>query len=238
VDLHRRITYWNRGAERISEYAAEEVLGHSCSDGILAHVDEQGTSLCQTLCPLAKTLADGRYREVHVFLHHGGGARIPVAVRTAPRYGWPVGILFADLDDFKRVSDTDGPDVGDAVLTAVARTLRAATRGTDSVGRWGGDEFVAICPTADATALLEIAARTQVLLRATTVAVGGTEVRATVSIGGAMARSGDDAAALFARADDALYRSKVAGRDRVTVLDAADQVVPPDGVEGISPVSG
>ena len=299
VDLHRRITYWNRGAERIAGYTADDVVGHSCFDGILAHIDDQGNSLCQTACPLAKTLADGRHREVHVYLRHKGGARIPVAVKTAPireasgrivgaveifdddteavrakeriddlqrlaladpgtgvgnrrflemtlrsrlddldRYGWPVGILFVDLDDFKQVNDAHGHDAGDAVLLAVARTLQAATRGTDSVGRWGGDEFVAICPTADVPALREIAGRMQALLRATSITADGAQVAATVSIGGAMAQAGDDTVTLLARADEALYRSKLAGRDRVTVDDAADGLMPAIGAAGISSDAG
>ena len=300
VDLHRRITYWNSGAQRISGYAADQVIGSSCFDAILDHVDESGNSLCHTACPLAKTMADGRYREVHVFLRHRDGARVPVAVRTAPireaggrivgaveifdddteavqaqeriedlqrlalvdpltgvgnrrflevtlrskieefeRYGWTVGVLFADLDDFKSVNDTYGHDVGDAVLVAVARTLRAATRGTDSVGRWGGDEFVAICPTADAAALRAIAGRAQALLRSATIKADSAIVEARVSVGGAMARPGDDAGTLLARADDALYRSKLAGRDMLT-MDDDIAVGPAQAGDGaaVSPAEG
>jgi diguanylate cyclase (GGDEF)-like protein/PAS domain S-box-containing protein len=76
-----RITYWNAGAERITGYSAHEVLGHSCSEGILSQVDDAGGQLCLHGCPLAAVIKDGHPREAHVFLHHKDGQRIPVTVR-------------------------------------------------------------------------------------------------------------------------------------------------------------
>lgn len=84
VDRDRRITYWNKGAERISGYAAEEVTGRSCRDGLLNHVNEEGCLLCTDACPLAASMDDGKPREAEVFLHHAGGHRIPVLVRSSP----------------------------------------------------------------------------------------------------------------------------------------------------------
>lgn len=84
VDRDRRITYWNRGAERLTGYQASEVLGKFCSDNILMHVDERGTSLCRGSCPLAATIADGRLREKEIYFHHKEGHRIPILVRAAP----------------------------------------------------------------------------------------------------------------------------------------------------------
>jgi diguanylate cyclase (GGDEF)-like protein/PAS domain S-box-containing protein len=77
----RRITYWNRGAERITGYGADEVLGHSCAEGILRHVDDKGRQLCLHGCPLAAVMKDGEPREAPVFLHHKDGHRLPVTVR-------------------------------------------------------------------------------------------------------------------------------------------------------------
>jgi diguanylate cyclase (GGDEF)-like protein/PAS domain S-box-containing protein len=82
----RRVVYWNAGAERITGYSAEQVRGSSCADGILMHVDERGTSLCQAGCPLSATLADGQPREAHAYLHHRAGHRVPVLLRTNPIY--------------------------------------------------------------------------------------------------------------------------------------------------------
>jgi diguanylate cyclase (GGDEF)-like protein/PAS domain S-box-containing protein len=81
VTRKRRITYWNRGAERITGYRADEVLGHSCSEGILRHVDDTGRQLCLHGCPLAAVMKDGRQREASVYLHHKDGHRLPVTVR-------------------------------------------------------------------------------------------------------------------------------------------------------------
>lgn len=84
VDRGRRIRYWNHGAERLSGYAATDVVGHLCFDNILNHVDDRGTVLCRSLCPLAATMRDGEPREAEVFLRHREGHRVPVQVRTAP----------------------------------------------------------------------------------------------------------------------------------------------------------
>lgn len=84
VDQDGRLTYWNRGAERISGYKAEEVLGRSCASNILKHISQDGEELCKGGCPLAQTMADGQPREAEVFLHHKSGHRVPVAVRISP----------------------------------------------------------------------------------------------------------------------------------------------------------
>jgi PAS domain S-box-containing protein len=84
VDPGREITYWNRGAERITGYASGAVVGHRCFDNILDHVDAEGNSLCHTICPLAATMRDGQPREVSVWLRHAEGYRKPVRIRTSP----------------------------------------------------------------------------------------------------------------------------------------------------------
>lgn len=84
VDLNRRITFWNAAAERISGYSREQVLGSSCSNNLLRHIDATGRELCLDGCPLAATILDGKTRESGVFLHHRLGHRVPVSVRTSP----------------------------------------------------------------------------------------------------------------------------------------------------------
>ena len=84
VSLERKIIYWNKAAERLTGYRAEEVVGRDCADNILVHVDEDGNSLCLGLCPLAASIADGNLREARVYLHHKDGHRVPVQVRVAP----------------------------------------------------------------------------------------------------------------------------------------------------------
>jgi diguanylate cyclase (GGDEF)-like protein/PAS domain S-box-containing protein len=84
VDRDRRITYWNKGAEQITGFAAEKVAGHFCHDNILNHVGEDGVRLCFTACPLAETIQDGKPRHAEVYLHHADGHRVPILVRVMP----------------------------------------------------------------------------------------------------------------------------------------------------------
>lgn len=83
VDPQRRITYWNKGAERITGFLAKEVVGKCCRDNILTHVDGDGRPLCLIGCPLSGTFEDGQDREAEVYLHHKDGHRIPVLVRIS-----------------------------------------------------------------------------------------------------------------------------------------------------------
>ena len=82
VDKDRVITYWNRAAEEISGFSAAEVVGKSCANNILTHIDADGCCLCDGMCPLAETIADGKPREEEVYMHHKNGQRIPVSVRV------------------------------------------------------------------------------------------------------------------------------------------------------------
>ncbi len=84
VDRDRRITYWSKGAERLTGYPADKVVGRRCRDGILNHVDGAGVQLCRTRCPLRDTMHDGQDRQARVYLRHRGGHRVPVSVRALP----------------------------------------------------------------------------------------------------------------------------------------------------------
>lgn len=84
VDRHRVITYWNKAAERISGFTAAEVVGKSCADNILTHVDGRGCALCTGMCPLAETMCDRKLRQSEIYLHHKDGHRVPVSVRASP----------------------------------------------------------------------------------------------------------------------------------------------------------
>ena len=84
VDRERRITYWNKAAERLTGFRSHEVIGHRCSEDILVHVDCEGKNLCKAGCPLLATMEDTLTREAEVFFHHRRGHRVPVSVRTTP----------------------------------------------------------------------------------------------------------------------------------------------------------
>ncbi len=83
VNLDGIITYWNKAAEAISGFTASEVVGRSCSDNIITHVDGDGNKLCNGMCPLQTTIDDGKSREAELYIHHKDGHRIPVSVRVS-----------------------------------------------------------------------------------------------------------------------------------------------------------
>ncbi|MFH1157204.1 MAG: GGDEF domain-containing protein [Pseudomonadota bacterium] len=83
VDRNRTITYWNRSAETISGFSAMEVVGRSCADNILTHMDGDGNNLCTGQCPLQAAIEDGKPRKAEVYMHHKDGHRIPVSVRVS-----------------------------------------------------------------------------------------------------------------------------------------------------------
>lgn len=102
VDHHRRITFWNKGAERLTGFLSPQMIGSRCSDDLLMHVTEDGISLCRSDCPLSATILDGKARDAQVFLHHRAGHRVPVLIRTGPirnGYGEIVGAfeIFSDV---------------------------------------------------------------------------------------------------------------------------------------------
>ncbi len=79
VDRDRTIVYWNAGAERITGFSAEEVVGRRCPDDVPRHVDDTGRELCNTGCPILRPLADGHHATVQAYLHHKRGHRVPVS---------------------------------------------------------------------------------------------------------------------------------------------------------------
>jgi diguanylate cyclase (GGDEF)-like protein/PAS domain S-box-containing protein len=84
VDSERRITYWNKGAERVTGYQGNKMVGSFCYDNLLSHVTETGTELCQNGCPLTTVLENGGVIQAEVYLRHKDGHRVPVNIRVAP----------------------------------------------------------------------------------------------------------------------------------------------------------
>jgi len=131
----------------------------------------------------------------------------------------PVGIVMADIDHFKKVNDSQGHLVGDAVLQEVARRLATAVRSYDLVGRFGGEEFLIILPGCDAPGLVTPAER----LRRSVADEPIGQISVSVSIGVAsLAQFGDGCPceALLRAADTALYQAKAQGRNRIVVAPA------------------
>jgi len=278
VDPQRKISFWNKQAEKLTGYSAMEIVNRFCYDNLLNAVDQQGVGLCKELCPLAKTILDGQPREADIFLHHKEGHRIPVLVRIKPirdrsgliigavvlfsdhssqmeamekikeleskvfidtltnlpnrsyirmsleskikeyvRYGWTFGVIFMDIDHFKKLNDTYGHDVGDEVLKVVAKTFISNARPFDVIGRWGGEEFIGVLTNVDKFSLYSVAERFRFLVKNSKIKAGQKNLHVTISIGGALVEPDDDLESLIKRADECMYQSKKAGRDKVTI---------------------
>lgn len=134
-------------------------------------------------------------------------------VARSERQGIPLSLVFVDLDHFKQVNDSLGHDTGDAVLVASARVLGSGLRPYDVVARWGGEEFVVLLPGASAEHARAVAERLRSGLEALIVPPCSRPV--TGSFGVARQRRGEAAPALLRRADEAAYRAKQGGRNRV-----------------------
>jgi diguanylate cyclase (GGDEF)-like protein/PAS domain S-box-containing protein len=128
------------------------------------------------------------------------------------------GFLLIDLDNFKQINDALGHKAGDTVIEHVARTLSSSLRAADTIGRWGGDEFLAILPDVDEANTKSLAERCRLLVRKSSVTVAGAVVDPTISVGATLLAASDNEDSLIRRADQALYRSKREGRDRTTWL--------------------
>lgn len=133
-------------------------------------------------------------------------------VLRSKRYDAPLSVIMIDLDRFKEVNDTFGHQVGDTVLVSIADILRHNARETDVLGRWGGEEFLLLCPETPLELCVEIAERLRRDLSERSVPEVGI---VTASFGVAAFRKGDDQLSLLRRADEAMYRAKSEGRNRV-----------------------
>jgi two-component system cell cycle response regulator len=129
--------------------------------------------------------------------------------------------MVLDIDHFKRVNDTLGHDVGDVVLKEVARRLRLSVRGVDLACRYGGEEFVFVMPDTDATFAEIVAERLRAAIAREPIDVpNGEPLPVTTSIGVASLDLSSDAETpqtLIKAADEALYRAKDDGRNRVAM---------------------
>lgn len=123
--------------------------------------------------------------------------------------------LMVDIDFFKRVNDTYGHLAGDKVIARVAGVLKRETRPEDIVCRFGGEEFIVFLSNADYAAGAIMAERLRAVIAATPVISEGTHIRVTVSIGGSLKDATERIDASIRRADLALYRAKMGGRDRI-----------------------
>lgn len=194
-----------------------------------AHVRASGeTTLFQVV---AMPVEGGGALELHIDL--GGGVALDPLTGLYRREFWmeiaererdllmrlrqPYGVIFVDIDRFKTFNDRWGHSVGDQALVELATALRAAIRGSDTAGRWGGDELVAFLPHTDPGGLAAVAERVRALAHARVVHTPDGDQRFTVSAGVRWARWDEPLADAVNAADRAMYQAKTQGRDRIVV---------------------
>ncbi len=128
------------------------------------------------------------------------------------------GILFFDIDHFKNVNDTYGHLIGDEILKIVSKTLKDNIRGDDLIGRWGGEEFIAVIKVESKEELNIIAEKLRMLVSKSSYMLEQSKsISVTISIGGTIFKEGEDITSLISRADSLMYKSKENGRNKVTI---------------------
>jgi diguanylate cyclase (GGDEF)-like protein len=138
-----------------------------------------------------------------------------------------IGVILADIDHFKAVNDDYGHLTGDAVLHGVALRMSGILRAYDSLGRYGGEEFLVLAPSTDAEGAVQFAERIRAGVEATTYETSAGSLRLTLSLGVAVSNPEEapNSPVLLQAADAALYRAKQRGRNRVAIATAADFAV-------------
>ncbi|HEY4740564.1 MAG TPA: diguanylate cyclase [Candidatus Acidoferrales bacterium] len=137
------------------------------------------------------------------------------------------GVILVDIDHFKVVNDDYGHLTGDAILHGVAMRMSGLLRAYDSIGRYGGEEFLVLAPSSDADGAMQFAERLRAGVESTTYETEAGSLKLTLSLGVAVSDPEDvpDSKSLLQAADAALYRAKARGRNRVAMATAADFAV-------------
>lgn len=153
----------------------------------------------------------------------GAGNRISLIntlrreIELARRYNQPMLVLMVDMDRFKSINDTFGHGCGDDILKQLTATMTDEIRRSDSVFRYGGEEFVILLSNTSEELAVQIAERLRCTIESLNCESDGKKVPTTVSIGIASLRNGDTISKLLERADQAMYRAKTSGRNQIQV---------------------
>lgn len=175
---------------------------------------------------LQEALEDQRFLAQHDpmtgILNHGEILKVlEKEIARAERQGSNLVVIMGDLDHFKSVNDTSGHVVGDAVLVEVAKRLRENIRLYDTVGRYGGEEFLLVIPDCTAEEVSQIAERILNSIQSQPVLFKDQAIAVTISLGLAFNKVGERTALieLLQAADSALYQAKKNGRNRFEITD-------------------
>lgn len=133
------------------------------------------------------------------------------------RYEQKFAVLFADIDTFKDINDRYGHEIGDEILQLVAATMRDCVRDSDTVGRWGGEEFLIIAPVIATRDAVVLADRVRNMVASAWIDLDDMKLAVTISVGVAIIEGREHTSALIDRADAAMFTAKVHGRNRTVV---------------------
>lgn len=281
VDLNRKIRFWNKGAERISGFKSEEMVGRFCYENSLNHVECKSDGLCHGNCSIIQNNLDGNERSKTVFLHHKNGHRVKVKINTTPIYSEETiigtaehfteiaesnlmvemdntgeipleilalydpltrlpnrryiekfmseryseykqfkisfAVIFIDIDNFREINNNYGHEIGDQVMKMIAKTYINTIGKADLVGRWGGEEFVAVIPGIHKNQLANLCEDLRRLTELSILRYDNKEISITVSIGGTLFQAEDSLKTVLRRADELMYKSKLDGKNRISI---------------------
>jgi len=141
--------------------------------------------------------------------------RIAEEMSRSRRHGEPLSVVIGDLDHFKQVNDAFGHSIGDEVLRAVGERMRQDLRTEDLAVRWGGEEFLLMLPSTNLDQAVQVADKLRRAIAERPIGCNGREVPVTISLGAAELEKDEELEELIRRADDAMYRAKTEGRNRV-----------------------
>lgn len=138
--------------------------------------------------------------------------------RLAERRDSPMALILLDIDHFKAVNDTHGHHIGDQVIRGVSDVVRGTIRSTDTLCRWGGEEFLLLLPDCEAPEAIALAEKVRKAVEDARIHCGDRDLRVTISLGVTRVDRGEAHDAALKRADDALYEAKNGGRNKVVAV--------------------
>lgn len=272
----RTILFWNDEAERITGYTREEMAGRKCAATNLHHLDEKGTPLCQTYCPLLQCMDEEKTKTKKLIFTHKNGFRVVISAHFIPltddqgritmvaevfeelslldrdtslvqnlyslayhdplthlpnrglleatlrmrfsefhRLRQSFAVLFADIDYFHKFNEQYGHLAGDSMLKVIAESMKQSSRKTDTIGRWGGEEFLGIFLIKDKKDTMVIANRLQKTVNQAFIPYDSEKLHITMSIGITAVQEKDTIVSIISRADHYMYRAKNMGRNTI-----------------------